>query len=93
MSSNLFLIQSSFATTAQALDRLTSLYRQNDQVLLMGDSVQFIQHSFLQKLAYVYVLENDIDLLADVNMSNIKVIHYPDFADLCLQHKRCITLK
>ncbi|WOE32090.1 MULTISPECIES: DsrH/TusB family sulfur metabolism protein [unclassified Acinetobacter] len=91
--SNLFLIQSNFAATPQALLKLQSLYSDNDQIVLMGDAVQFVHHFFLQQLKAIYILQNDSDLLLNLNPHNLHVIEYHAFAELCLQHQRCISLK
>lgn len=91
--SNLFLLQSSFATTAQAIAKLKALYHPNDQVVLMGDAAQFSKDPFIQQLKHVYILQTDVDLLMNLNTEHIQVIEYNTFADLCLQHARCITFK
>lgn len=91
--SNLFLIQSDFTSTPQALKKLQEIYSPNDVIILMGDAVQFITDPFIQSLHKIYVIETDVDNLIHIEMPNVKVIQYNDFADICLQHTRCISLK
>lgn len=91
--SNLFLIQSNFASTPQAIAKLKSIYQHNDQIVLMGDAVQFVMDEFLQQLKIIYVIHTDIDILIKLDTENVEVIEYNRFADICLQHTCCISLK
>ncbi|OTG87145.1 hypothetical protein B9T31_05930 [Acinetobacter sp. ANC 4558] len=91
--STLFLIQSDFAATPHILNKLQSLYMQDDFIILMGEAVQFITDAFLQTLNKIYLLETDCDTLMNLDIKNIEIIQYQDFAKLCIQHTRCISLK
>ncbi|MNU10817.1 hypothetical protein D3C72_2582070 [compost metagenome] len=62
-------------------------------MVLMGDAALYIQHIFIQQLACVFVLEQDAENIAAVHPSNLETISYTRFAELCLNHSRCISLK
>ena len=89
---SLYLVQSNFSTTPSALAKLEQLYSSEDTVILMGESVLQFQQPFLQQLICIYVLENDAEILAGQKTENMKVISYDEFADICLNHTRCIRL-
>jgi sulfur transfer complex TusBCD TusB component (DsrH family) len=91
--SKLFLIQSDFACTPQAIEKLKNIYSPQDTVILMGEAVQFITDEFLQSLENVYLLETDAENLAPHHIPHLDIISYQQFADICLQHTRCISLK
>ena len=55
----LYLIQSDYAATASVLDQLAQIHAPDDQVILMGESVLYLDHAFIQQLPQVYILEND----------------------------------
>ena len=93
MSKTLYLVQSPFSATEQALSKLQNLYQSGDDVVLMGDAVLYIEHPFIQQLAYVFVLEQDAENIAAAYPSNLETISYARFAELCLSHSRCISLK
>ena len=93
MSKTLYFVQSPFSATEQALSKLQNLYQSGDDVVLMGDAALYIQHTFIQPLAFVFVLEQDAENIAAVHPSNLKTISYVRFAELCLNHSRCISLK
>ncbi|WP_110974917.1 MULTISPECIES: DsrH/TusB family sulfur metabolism protein [unclassified Acinetobacter] len=93
MSKTLYLVQSPFAATELALSKLQNLYQSGDDVVLMGDAVLYIQHPFIQQLACVFVLEQDAENIAAAYPSNLETISYARFAELCLNHSRCISLK
>ena len=89
----LYLIQSSYSTTAQILEQLAQTYTMGDQVVLMGEAVLLLEHSFLQNLPQIYMLENDAVLLIQPLPDQINLLNYADFADLCLEFNRCISMK
>ncbi|WP_216934153.1 MULTISPECIES: DsrH/TusB family sulfur metabolism protein [unclassified Acinetobacter] len=89
----LYLIQSTYAATTQILDQLAQFYTTGDQVVLMGEAVLQLEHSFLQSLQQVHILENDAQLLIQPFPEQIKLLNYADFADLCLKFNRCISMK
>lgn len=91
--STLFLIQSDFSSTAQAIEKLKNIYAPQDIVILMGEAVQFITDEFIQSLEKVYILEADAENLSTCHIPNMNSISYQQFADICLQHTRCISLK
>ena len=89
---SLYLEQSNFSTTPSVLAKLEQLYSPEDTVILMGESVLQFQQPFLQQVNWVYVLENDAEILAGQKTENMKIISYAEFADICLSHTRCIRL-
>ncbi|KGT47217.1 MULTISPECIES: DsrH/TusB family sulfur metabolism protein [Acinetobacter] len=91
--STLYMIQASYAATAQVLEQLSQLYSENDQVILMGDAILAIEHPFLKQLKEIYILENEAQLLPQPDIANLKIINYAEFAELCLGFNRCISLK
>ena len=93
MSKTLYLVQSPFSATEQALSKLQNLYQSGDDVVLMGDAAMYIEHTFIQQLACVFVLEQDAENIAAAHPSNLETISYVRFAELCLNHRRCISLK
>lgn len=93
MSKTLYLVQSPFPATEQALSKLQNLYQSGDDVVLMGDAALYIEHTFIQQLACVFVLEQDAENIAAAHPSNLETISYVRFAELCLNHRRCISLK
>ncbi|OTG58555.1 hypothetical protein B9T36_09360 [Acinetobacter sp. ANC 4204] len=93
MSKTIYLVQSPFAATELALSKLQSLYQSGDDVVLMGDAVLYIEHPFIQQLPCIFVLEQDAENIAAAYPSNLETISYARFAELCLNHSRCISLK
>lgn len=89
----LYLIQSNYAATAQTLEQLAQIYTLGDQVVLMGEAVLQLEHSFLQNLPKIYMLENDAELLTQPLSVQVKLLDFADFADLCLGFNRCISMK
>ncbi|MCT8088085.1 MULTISPECIES: DsrH/TusB family sulfur relay protein [unclassified Acinetobacter] len=89
---SLYLVQSTFSATPNVLSKLQQLYSPEDTVVMMGESVLQLQHPFLQALNKVYVLDTDAEILAGQTTENLKMISYAEFADLCLDHSRCIRL-
>jgi hypothetical protein len=89
---SLYLVQSNFSATPSVLAKLEQLYSPEDTVILMGESVLQFQQPFLQQVNWVYVLENDAEILAGQKTENMKIISYAEFADICLSHTRCIRL-
>ena len=93
MSKTIYLVQSPFAATELALSKLQNLYQSGDDVVLMGDAVLYIEHPFIQQLPCIFVLEQDAENIAAIHSSNLETISYARFAELCLNHSRCISLK
>lgn len=89
----LYLIQSNYAATAQILEQLSQIYTPVDQIVLMGEAVLQLEHSFLQNLPKIYMLENDAELLTQPLPDQVKLLDFADFADLCLGFNRCISMK
>lgn len=89
----LYLIQSNYAATAQILEQLAQIYTPVDQIVLMGEAVLQLEHSFLQNLPQIYMLENDAELLTQPLPDQVKLVNFADFADLCLGFNRCISMK
>lgn len=92
-SASLYLIQSNIQQTPAILTQLSSLWESGDQVILMGEAILAYQHPFLQQLSECYVLTSDLPLLPATAQHTFKPIDYAEFADLCLQFTRCISLK
>ena len=93
MSKTLYLVQSPFSATEQALSKLQNFYQSGDDVVLMGDATLYIEHTFIQQLPCIFVLEQDAENIAAILSSNLETISYARFAELCLNHSRCISLK
>ena len=93
MSKTLYLVQSPFSATELALSKLQNLYQSGDDVVLMGDAALYIEHTFIQQLPCIFVLEQDAENIAAIHSSNLQTISYARFAELCLNHSRCISLK
>ncbi|TCB50637.1 hypothetical protein E0H80_07335 [Acinetobacter sp. ANC 4779] len=89
---SLYLVQSTFSATPSVLAKLEQLHSPEDTVILMGESVLQLQQPFLQKLNCIYVLETDAEILAVQKTENMQIISYKEFADICLNHTRCIRL-
>ena len=89
----LFLVQSEFAKTNTCLDQLCQMATAQDTIILMGDAVLFTQDARLETYSIVYILETEMDLIADSLPKHIRVLSYAAFADLVLDFKRCIRLK
>lgn len=89
----IYLIQSDYAATIAILDQLARLHAPDDQVILMGESVLHLEHAFLQQRSTIYILEHDVGILASTLPTNVAVIGYPQLATLCLNFKRCISMK
>lgn len=89
----LFLLQADFAATPQALLKLQQLYGAKDAVVLLGDSVLYVDDTSLAQYSQLYILEHDEELLADSLPDPIQKIDYLQFADLVLQYTRCVSLK
>ena len=94
MSENtLYLLQSDYAATASILDQLAQIHTPDDSVVLMGESLLYVEHDFLQQLPRVYLLENDAQILVSPLPEHATLLNYAQFADLCLAFKRCISMK
>jgi sulfur relay protein TusB/DsrH len=89
----LYLIQSSFSHTDQILTQLDQIYTITDHVILMGDAVLYVHDHRLQLKKNLYILENDIEILAEKCPEHFKLINYTQFADLILDFTRCVSLK
>ncbi len=89
----LYLIQSTYAHTAQILNQLNQIYAEQDAIVLMGDAVLFMQDCHLRNKQNLYILENDAEILVESLPTHFKVISYDQFADLVLDFKRCVSLK
>lgn len=90
MKNTLFLVQSDFLSTPIHFEQLHQVKSENDAIVLMGEAV--LQHHHLKNDAHVYALESEKDLLAQ-QTTNIQWLSYTDFATLCLNYSRCISLK
>ncbi len=90
----LFLIQSSYAASTAALQKLAQMHMPGDSVVLMGEAVMFAAQ-IAETYSDVAILENEAQLLNDevLSASNLQTLSYDTFASLCLQHQRCVSLK
>ncbi|USE84667.1 DsrH/TusB family sulfur relay protein [Acinetobacter tibetensis] len=93
LTATLFLIQSDYSSVNTKLVQLQSLLQSSDSVVLMGDAVLHAQHDTLQQVERLYVLDTDAALLIQQLPTHIQVISYAQFADICLAHTRCMTIK
>ena len=91
--STLFLIQSDYSSASTKLVQLQPLLQCSDSVVLMGDAVLHAQHDALQHVERLYVLDTDAALLTPQLPTHIQVISYTQFADICLAHTRCMSIK
>ena len=92
--STLYLLQSSYTNTSQSITQLGQFIAAGDAIVLMGESVLFITDEQIQQLGTCYVLEQDVQILGKhAHYNHMHVINYAQFADLCLQYMRCISLK
>ncbi|WP_313035821.1 DsrH/TusB family sulfur metabolism protein [Acinetobacter sp.] len=89
---SLYLVQSTFSATPSVLSKLQQIYSPEDTIVLMGEAVLELSHPFLQQLNNVYVLDTDAEILAGQKTENLQLISYAEFADICLNHTRCIRL-
>jgi sulfur relay protein TusB/DsrH len=89
---SLYLVQSTFSVTPSVLAKLQQVYSPEDTIVLMGEAVLQLSHPFLHQLNNVYVLDTDAEVLAGQKTENLQVISYAEFADICLNHTRCIRL-
>ncbi|OTG65032.1 DsrH/TusB family sulfur metabolism protein [Acinetobacter silvestris] len=89
----LYLVQSTYAHTDAALNKLLQIHTMHDAIILMGDSVLFAEDQRLMHLENIYILENDAEILVSNLPTHIQCIHYAQFADLILNFTRSISLK
>lgn len=91
MSPCLYLIQTDYALTDRAFNRLSQIYQHGDAIVLMGEAALFSQNA-IRLFENCYLLTHDAQLLLHVPES-INLLSYLEFADLSLQYSRCIRLK
>lgn len=90
----LYLVQSDYEKTKSVIERIETIYSQNDSIVLMGDAVLHCFHDLLIKKSRIFILESEIDLLSeDIPPPHIKALSSSDFADLILDYTRCISFK
>ena len=92
-SKTLYLIQSDYGHTDQALNQLAQILSCDDHVVLTGDAVLFADDIRLQNKQNIHILQNDGEILAESLPSHIQSISYDQFADLVLNFLRCVSLK
>ncbi len=92
-SQTLYLIQSDYGHTDQALNQLAQILSRDDHVVLTGDAVLFADDIRMQTKQNIYVLQNDAEILVESLPSHIQSISYDQFADLVLNFSRCVSLK
>ena len=88
----LFLIQASYAGAPHAFDQLKQMASAQDQTVLMGEAVMHAAALAQQNMKF-YVLETEQALLAGSASAQFSIISYDEFAALCLQFSRIVTLK
>lgn len=89
----LYLIQSNYAHTDASIDKLCKIYAAGDAVVLMGDALLLIEDERLKTLSQVYVLDSELELLANALPAFITSLTYMQFADLVLNFTRSVSLK
>lgn len=93
LTATLYLIQSDYSSAEAKLTQLQSMLHSGDCVVLMGDAVLHAHHVALLSLEQLYVLDTDAALLSSPKPAQLNVISYSQFADICLAHTRCMTIK
>lgn len=93
LTATLYLIQSDYSSAEAKLTQLQSLLHSSDSVVLMGDAVLHAHHAALAPIVQLYVLDTEASLLSYPEPSQLKVISYSEFSDICLAHTRCMTIK
>ncbi|AWV86159.1 hypothetical protein NVT87_13650 [Acinetobacter radioresistens] len=89
----LFLVQSDYSSTPQALSKLQKIYSPEDTIVLMGEAVLYFSIEWLKECTSLYILRTDTELLIEELPDFIDQIDYLKFADIILQFNRCIRLK
>ncbi|MBI1452426.1 MULTISPECIES: hypothetical protein [Acinetobacter] len=91
--STLFLVQASYANTLSVLEKLQQMATSTDRIVLMGDAVMHVAHPMLANFSCA-ILATELALIpADSTLEHIAILDYTQFADLCLQYNRVVTLK
>ncbi|NWK75261.1 hypothetical protein D9K79_09245 [Acinetobacter cumulans] len=91
--STLFLVQSSYANTLSVLEKLQQMATSTDRVVLMGDAVMHVAQPTLANFSCA-ILDTEKALIpADSALEHLAVLNYAQFATLCLQYTRVVTLK
>lgn len=91
---SLYLVQSDYEKTLPILERIETIYSENDSIILMGEAVLHYMNQFLIEKSRIYILESELGLLnEELVPSHIKILNPSQFADLVLQYNRCITFK
>jgi len=89
----LFLVQSDYSSTPQALSKSQKIYSPEDTIVLMGEAVLYFSVEWLKECDSLYILRTDTELLIEELPDFIDQIDYLKFADIILQFNRCIRLK
>ncbi len=89
----LYLVQSNYANTENAFAKIAEMIAAEDSLVLLGDSVLLSHSLLLSKTQNIYVLENDAVNIPKLDLSDLQIINYTQFAELVLKFKRCISLK
>lgn len=87
----LYLVQSAFHQTVAHFETLQKIAQSNDPIVLMGEAVLHYDNVLLADFTQLYYLENESALINGAHA--MKALSYLDFADLCLQHVRCVSLR
>jgi sulfur transfer complex TusBCD TusB component (DsrH family) len=91
--STLFLVQASYSCTPNAFSTLLKMAAADDLIILMGDAVMHAASPVIANFSCA-ILETEQALIpADFASNHFAVLNYAQFADLCLQHSRVVTLK
>lgn len=91
---SLYLVQSDYEKTLPILERIETIYSENDSIILMGEAVLHYMNQFLIEKFRIYILESELGLLnEELVPSHIKILNPSQFADLVLEYNRCITFK
>lgn len=90
----LYIVQSAYQATTNALKRLQQLAQAQDAIIFTGDATLQLDQALAKNLqAKLYLLQAETDLLATAVPDHVQVLSYSEFADLVLSSQRCISIK
>lgn len=91
--STLFLVQASYACTPHTFSKLLKMAAADDQVVLMGDAAMHAANPVIKHFSCAILATEQALIPAGFISDHLTVLDYAQFADLCLQHSRVVTLK
>ncbi|WP_394660864.1 hypothetical protein [uncultured Acinetobacter sp.] len=93
MNNTIYLIQTSFASTASALNKVQQVFVEGDQIVIMGEALSALTSENICSFQSYYCLNNERILLNPDLSSAIIPLDYSAFVDLVLQYKRSVSFK